>query len=314
MTTRNRRRTTWGWIVGAAILGALLLLVHLSVGWGALLSPWGAVPPEILAVAVALVMGSYAIRTVRIHEYFSPATKGAYLRSLRLILIHNLFNNLLPMRSGEASFPILMAREFNVPFSRSIPGLVFLRVLDLHFVLLLGLAVFSWNRGPLAWLLVLGMILAPPALYSGQNWLSGRIQSREGRLAEFLEETLKGLPANSGTFWRTCVWTGVNWTVKLLVLAWILRIFAPMPYPWALLGTTTGELSSVLPIHGVAGAGTYEAGVLASLVPLGSDMELALRGAINLHLFVLGTAILSGALALMLPVGEKAADESIRDS
>jgi uncharacterized membrane protein YbhN (UPF0104 family) len=265
-------------------------------------------------ISVALVLGSYAIRTVRIHEYFHPATKGAFPRSFRLILIHNLFNNLLPMRSGEVSFPILMAREFGVPYSRSIPGLVFLRVLDLHFVLLLGFMVASWGRGPLAWILVLAIIPAPLVAFTGQKWLFHHLQDRKGRGWEFLRNTLQGLPATPGAFFRTWLWTAVNWTAKLLVLAWILRFFSPMPFLWALLGSTTGELSSVLPFHGVAGAGTYEAGVLASLVPLGLDMESALGGAINLHLFVLGTSVFSGALAFVLPVGRKAPDESARDS
>ena len=67
---------------------------------------------------------------------------------------------------------------------------------------------------------------------------------------------------------------------------------------WA--GATTGELSSVLPIHGIAGAGTYEAGVLIGLLPWGLDQGLALASAVNLHLFVLGsTLLLTGLLVLM---------------
>jgi uncharacterized membrane protein YbhN (UPF0104 family) len=314
MTKEKRRGGILGWIVGIALLGSLLLIVHRSLGWGALLAPWAEVPPGILVLSVALVLGSYAIRTIRVHEYFYPVTRGAFPRSFRLILIHNLFNNLLPMRSGEASFPILMAREFGVPFSRSLPGLLFLRVLDLHFVLLLGLMVFSWGRGPLAWTLALAMIPVPLAAFAGQKWLSRHLQDRKGRGWVFLRDALEGLPATPEAFFRTWLWTGVNWTAKIMVLAWILRFFSPMPFLWAVLGSTTGELSSVLPFHGVAGAGTYEAGVLASLVPLGLEVEAALRGAINLHLFVLGTSIFSGALAFLLPLGRKAPDESARNS
>ena len=54
----------------------------------------------------------------------------------------------------------------------------------------------------------------------------------------------------------------MNWTVKLLVFAWILRSFIALPFTTALLASVTGEASSVLPFHGLAGAGTYEAGVL----------------------------------------------------
>jgi uncharacterized membrane protein YbhN (UPF0104 family) len=112
---------------------------------------------------------------------------------------------------------------------------------------------------------------------------------------------MTGLPAAPSLFWATWVWTGVNWGVKLLVFAWVLRAFTPMPLPTALMGSVTGELSSVLPFHGLAGAGTYEAGVMAGLVPLGIDLEPAAVGAVNLHLFVLGASVLTGLLALVVP-------------
>ena len=150
MTSRNRGRSRPGLDRrGRLFLGILLLLVHLSVGWGALLAPWGEVRPEILAISrlscwAAMPSGPSGSMSTSI-----PATEGSFLRSFRLILIHNLFNNLLPMRSGEASFPILMAREFSVPFSRSIPGLVYLRVSGPSLCPpVWGSWCFSWAVGP----------------------------------------------------------------------------------------------------------------------------------------------------------------------
>ena len=87
-----------------------------------------------------------------------------------------------------------------------------------------------------------------------------------------------------------------------------------MPFSSALVGTTTGELSSVLPFHGVGGAGTYEAGMLAGLLPLGITLESALKAAVNLHLFVLGVSILAGVLAALAPLIGRRADESTVDS
>ena len=124
-----------------------------------------------------------------------------------------------------------------------------------------------------------------------------------GRPGRILTSGVAGLPTTPALFWATWGWTAVNWGVKLLVFAWILRAFAPMTLGAAFLGSVTGELSSVLPFHGLAGAGTYEAGIMAGLLPLGIDLESALRGAVNLHLFVLGASVLSGLLALVLPTG-----------
>ncbi len=303
-------QSSLAWVIGIALLMGLVALTHFSVGWGTLLTPWKAIRAEILAAALGLVLGSYGVRTIRIHTYFHPATSGRFLRTFRVVLVHNLLNTLLPMRSGEASFPVLMAREFQVPFSRSIPGLVYLRVLDLHYVLFLGVAVLSWRQGGLSWVLPLALAPIPYWLFRAQGWLGPRLVDRSGLISRVGRDALEGLPATSGMFWTTWVWTAVNWTVKLAVLAWILRAFTPMPFSHALLGSTTGELSSVLPFHGIAGAGTYEAGVLASLVPLGVELESALKAAVNLHLFVLGASILAGALAALFPFTRKNPDES----
>ena len=309
MSPGGAGRSILAWVLGIALLIGLVVLTHLSVGWEALLTPWKEIRPEVLGAALGLVLGSYAVRTIRIYAYFHPATSRRFLRTFRLVLVHNLLNNLLPMRSGEASFPILMARELRVPFSRSIPGLVYLRVLDLHFVLLVGVAVLSWMQGNLAWLLALLLAPIPYGIFRAQEWLRPRLVDREGRISKVGREALRGLPSTSGLFWKTWLWTAVNWTVKLVVFAWILRAFTPMPLSFALLGSTTGELSSVLPFHGIAGAGSYEAGVLAGLIPLGVELESALKAAVNLHLFVLGTSILAGAIAALFPFARKDPDE-----
>jgi uncharacterized membrane protein YbhN (UPF0104 family) len=288
-----------GWLGGIVLLVGLGLLVQHTLGWAALLSPWREIPPEALAVAVLLVLGSFAVRTARIHEYFHPFTSGRFWATFRLVLVHNLFNNLLPMRTGEASFPILMARQFRVSFVRSVPGLLYLRILDLHFVLFVGISVLAWQKGAALGTLTFLLAPIPFAIFLGQEWLRPRLSAGTGRFSSLSQEAFRGLPSTPGLFWRIWLWTGINWTVKLLVFAWVLRAFSPMPLSHALMGSTTGELSSVLPIHGLAGAGTYEAGVMASLVPLGVELDEALRGAVNLHLFLLGVSIMAGLVAFL---------------
>lgn len=314
MSSPPAKRPILGWVLGLALLIGLLAVVHITVGWKPLLVPWQEIHPWFLMVGFGLMVVSYAIRTIRIHEFFSPATAGGSVRTFRIVLIHNLFNTLLPMRSGEASFPVLMGREFHVPASRSIPGLLYLRALDLHLVLFLGSLAFTRLGFSVGWILAGLLALVPYGIYGAQEWLRSRVSGREGRFAKFVQEGLAGLPAEPARFWRTWLWTTLNWTVKLLVLAWILRAFMPMPFFVAILGTATGELSSVLPFHGVAGAGTYEAGVLAGLVPLGVPPVSALKAAVNLHLFVLGASILAGSAAFLVPSGNAKADESSRDS
>lgn len=299
---RARRYTVFGWALGITLFLALVFLVHFSVGWAAVLSPWQSVPLASLATAFLLVLGSYVLRSIRVHRLFLPETAGDLLRVFRLTLIHNLFNNFLPMRSGEASFPILMKREFEVPFSRSIPGLFYLRLMDFHFLALLAAIVISVEKGGAAWAVASSLLPVPAVAFLLQERIRRVLDTSTGRLAGVARKGMEGLPRTPSVFWWTWLWTVVNWGVKLLVFAWILHVFAVISFGTALLGSITGEVSSVLPVHGVAGAGTYEAGVAMGLLPLGVDSETALRGGVNLHLFILSASILSGAIAFVLPV------------
>jgi uncharacterized membrane protein YbhN (UPF0104 family) len=302
------RRTLLGWVLGVGFFLGLIAFLQASVGWRVLLGPWKQLSPGRVIGALGLVVASYGIRAIRVHRYFHPDTTGGFSGSFRLILLHNLFNNILPMRTGEASFPILMARTFQVPLSRSIAGLFYLRFLDLHLLMILGAVVLLSGRGPTGWLLAAGITPLPLFLFAAQGRLESRLSDSPGPLGKFLAKGIRGFPSTPTLFWVTWGWTVVNWSVKLSVFAWILQTFSPMPSSTAFLGSVTGELSSVLPFHGLAGAGTYEAGVMAGLLPLGIPLDSALTGAVNLHLFVLGVSLLSGVMALALPRGRHGRD------
>jgi uncharacterized membrane protein YbhN (UPF0104 family) len=105
---------------------------------------------------------------------------------------------------------------------------------------------------------------------------------------------------------RLYLWTALSWGVKFLAFGAITAHFLDAP-PAAVIGGVVGaELSSVLPFHGVAGAGTYEAAMVAALYPLGIAPSDALKAAVNLHLFLLGLTVLLGVTAVALPTGRSA--------
>lgn len=289
-------------LVAFLLLIGLVVAVQAYVGWGRLLQPWLAVPLPPLAAAVLLVICTYGLRAVRLYDFFAEEVRGRFPLAFKLMLQHNFFNNLLPARSGEVAFPVLMQRYFDVPLARSVPALIWFRLLDLHTIALVGL----WALGAL-WLppwAILGLSLVwlsvPGWAWLLNNWLLRRISPHKGGLQGLLRKALEGSPRSSGMLFRAWSWTMVNWTVKLGVFAWVLALFVDVSLPGAVLGVFGGELTSVLPIHGVAGAGTYEAGIVAALLPQGLDGESALGAAVNLHLFLLGVTLIGGAFSLVM--------------
>lgn len=293
------RRTLWR-SLGVAICVAFVALVQVYIGWGKLLAPWRTMPAAQLVPAVGLVLASLVLRAVRVYDYFAPRLHAGFGLCFKLVLQHNLCNNLLPARTGEVSFPVLMSRFFGVPARESVPVLVWFRVLDL-FVLAGCALLFAgglWMHAGLA--IVLGSMLlgAPWLLFRLQDALASRLRAHRGRLARFGQAALAGTTMQESRFWRAWSWTLANWLVKVAAFAWILRLFVDVPLRAASVGVIAGDLTSVLPFHALAGAGTYETGVVAGLRPAGVPLELALRGAVNLHLFLLGTTVLGGALSL----------------
>lgn len=292
------------WVVGLALLGGLVWWVHARIGWRELVQPWRELGVGAVGWAFLAVFASHVLRAVRIRDYFGTALRGRPGAVLSVSLVHNLLNTLLPMRTGEAAFPLLLRSRFGVETARSVPGLLLFRLLDLQVVLLLGLGVLTLGGevGPIIGAAAMILLAVAPAILGpARSALLGRLPAegdRLGRVGGWLRRGLDSLPAR-GHLFRTWVLTLLTWTVKLAAYGFILSTLGGFSAGAGMLGSITGELSSVLPVHGVAGAGTYEAGVVLGLAPLGIPLEAAVRGAVNLHLFVLGTALLLGVTAAL---------------
>lgn len=294
------RGTLQFWL-GVIILLGFAVFVQAYYGWSAVWAPWQTVSPLLLAAALAATVVSYLLRALRLYDYFHASVRGRYALTLRLTLEHNLLNNLLPMRTGELSFPLLMTRYFAVPTTQALTGLLWFRVLDLWVLGLVSVALLLAPWPLLAWIAALGWL----ALLLMARPLLGTLRERVGRRppGPWQARALvacDALPVETRAYRRAIAWTVLNWAVKLAVLAWVITWFVPASMAAACSGAIGGDLSSVLPFHGVAGVGTYEAGVVAGLALHGITPSAALVAALNVHLFLLFGTVLGGAGALFL--------------
>ena len=294
------------WVLGIAGLVAFIAFIEIYLGWLPLLAPWMQLPGLLLPLVVGLVLVSYLLRTLRIYDYFHANLRGGFLATFKLVLQHNLANNMLPMRTGEATFPLLMSRYFQVPMGRSLPALLWFRLLDLHVLGLVAIIALGWERLAPGFIVFLAFawLSLPWVFYRLNHWLLARLHPEpSGRLGNILHKLLQGAPVNLPQLLRTWLWGCLSWLVKLSAFAWLLMLFAGTPLATAFLGSIGGELSSVLPIHAVAGVGTYETGIVAALLPFGVEADTAVAGAVNVHLFLLGVSLLGGVLSLLIRQG-----------
>lgn len=290
------------------ILGAFVFAVQYFWGWSRLFEPWQQLPAGTVILAVTGLVSSYGVRALRIHLAERRIPRGAYLACLRLILLSNALNLLLPMRSGEASFPILMRRWFGIELGRATGILVWLRLLDLH--VLAAIAVLCAAGGWLAhdnsttiWVQVLAglMVVAPVILFAFREPLARRLRGREQRVARLVQRLLDGLPSKRSGLFRDLGLTWLSWAIKLTGLGWVMADLGRISPAYGILGAIGGDLSTVLPIHAPGGFGTYEAGVLGLLASVITPTPELLAAAVNLHLLVLTTALIAGGIAWIAP-------------
>ncbi|WP_295402395.1 lysylphosphatidylglycerol synthase transmembrane domain-containing protein [uncultured Thiocystis sp.] len=290
------------WVLGGILLLALLAAVQWTIGWGPLLAPWRELSPWLLGWLFLLTALSYALRAVRVSDYFRPRFSGQFPAVLRLSILHNTANNLLPMRAGELVFPWLMRRYFGHGLLDSAAALLWIRLLDLHFlaliaILILNLSRPSWIWWGLALLWVAGLALI--VFVSGMGE-AARLAGN-GKIRSTIRRVLLAAPRDHWLVARVYGWTALIWTLKFAAFTSLLKFFLPLDLWRLLAGVMGAELSSVLPFHGIAGSGSYELAAVAALAPLGVDPKLALAGAVNLHLFLLGSTLILGGLAFLLP-------------
>jgi len=190
-----------------------------------------------------------------------------------------------------------------VPMSRSLAALLWFRLLDMHVLMLF--ACIALGAPVLGWLLTLicaalWMLLPLPFFRAIQRLHAANHTENDGKIRAFLMKARAGLPQSPAEAMRSWCWTLVNWLVKVGVFAWILLLFIEAPVGAAWLAVIAGDVTTVLPIHSVAGMGTYEAGVVAGLLPYGLKAEPALAAAVNLHLFLLASTLIGGGIGLLL--------------
>ena len=297
-------------LLAAALILAYAAFVQWIWGWASILAAWREVGAANILLALALLVGTYFVRAHRIKDYFPLETAGRFLWLFRVTQVHNLLNIMLPLRTGETSFPLLMRSEFGVPLAHGTSALLVLRLLDLHALLAAAGVGLVAGTGFDAWAgaLWLAFLAAPLFAFSLRGPALALARARlPQRFAKFADKVEDGIPRDIAIFVRAWLLTVLNWGVKVAALAWVLALMGVGPIAACLGGALGGELSSVLPVHAPAGVGTYPAGIVAGAAAFGAERDAAslavlAKASVNTHLLAIVSALVGTGISLLLPV------------
>jgi len=251
-----------------------------------------------LLLAAAGFAVSYFLRALRVWDEFRHEAPGRLGACVRIVLMHNAMVNIVPFRGGEAAFPILLGRLFGVPLGRALASLFWFRLQDAFVVVALAIAVWPGLDIVLRVTGIVGLcaaaILLPRWARSTHRWHEhGGLKAKLGKLRDAFAASTEH--ARFG--W---LWTIANWIVKLVAQAWLLAHVLGASLDVGAAGALGAELAAILPIQGVAGFGTYEAGAAAAMTAHGVTLEAGLQAALALHLFVIVCACTAGFFAWLV--------------
>jgi hypothetical protein len=225
--------------------------------------------------------------------------------ALRIVLAHTAMVNVLPMRTGELGFPWLMRRALHVDWLDASASLLWLRLQDA--CVLATLAIWVWPELPMLLRALLTLILWG-GLGFGVRWVRNHAATlvmtppESAAPAPGLRQRLiQALSRRGQGLLQGWAITASNWVLKLSLQAWLLAELLNVRWSLGWAGSLGAELSALLPVQGLGGLGSYEAGAAAALRWHGIDWTSGLQAALSLHLVVLACSLGFGALAWWLP-------------
>lgn len=307
--------------ISALLLALLASLSDADFGeaWRRLRS----LPPEIFFAALGTHMCTYCFRALRFRILIPRETRPGFRRVLTISAAHNMASYLLPAKTGEASWVVYLKSYCGVRASTGLASLVVARLLDAAVLcsalalscLYLGLSgdyeyldFLSW----LGWSLV-GLMLVFGLFAWRGDWLVKLVTAvlkrarlhhwnlGEKFLANLYQVALALRDAGNGhrlgmaAALTIPVWACVFYFYHLL--ARHLGISPEYSYFETIFGSSLAVMANLLPINGMAGAGTQEGGWTAGFALLQVPKDVALETSLGVHAVQLFNVVAMGVVA-----------------
>lgn len=263
-----------------------------------------------LIAAFCVYLINYLLRTLRF-QILLDFQKDSFVPLFGITGLYGMYLYLMPAKSGELSYPILIKNRFAVPFTNSTASLVTARIFDFITIgLFLPIVLaFYWHRFPawlrynaiifffLIFLLALGFIWLmrrPNKMSTFKNkhpWLEKISQAWQG-----LIENIRTINQRGG-YWRVWlltlgIWLCIYTNFYFIVLS---SGFSPNYFQVVVVSIIMIPMT-LLPLQGFANLGTHEIGWTAAFRLFGYSANTSLNIAISSHIVMLFFVLVLGLI------------------
>jgi glycosyltransferase 2 family protein len=308
-STKNLdRRWLWSLVYGTVIgLTAFVFLLR----WAGFDNVWiqiGHLHFGYLAAYVGLTIGTYYLRAWRFQLLIGG--RGIISKLYGVVSVHNLMVNLLPLSSGELSYPFLLKRcGISSRFFDGIPSLILARFQDLIISCVLLIAALA-SIGHFIALgeAVVGTLVKTIAfsfLIVATGFLLWRKLAEKSLLPARIRSSVvevMGSVARVGT----AVWIGsfsiaviTRFTSIIATFYLIQAVGIFLSFPVVFLICNAYVFLPLLPINTLAGLGITEAFLVMFFVASGIDRQIAAVASIHVHLLQLMIAATLGGIGAL---------------
>jgi uncharacterized protein (TIRG00374 family) len=270
-------------------------------------------------VAFVFYMIGYLFRTWRFKFLLKEKIK---LKSLfSVVCAHNMFNQLLPFRTGELSFVYLMKKQ-GIKGSKAVSTLFIARAFDfLSIVIIFFVSVFFIESQPIIYdvlfttgiILLVLILLLISVIFFGEKivkffiYLAKVIKLRKSKTYHLFVNKLNEVIDDFQTIrsakqiFITGLFSILIWiSIYMMYQALFFGIGLKLAFWTIIAGVSLTFFTIMLPIHGIAGFGTIEAAWSIFFFILGVSKEIAISSSFIFHIVLVLYFLILGIYGLTM--------------
>ncbi len=246
----------------------------------------------------------YFLRSLRFSVL--ARTKLRPLQILDIVLVHGLYNRVLPLRLGEGAFPLLMKQKFDISYTESGLLIILARIFDLlststifAFVCILTIFKNSILKIVLFVIIVIGLAFISmykliPLLLNNLSQIRHlqRFSNQLDLLKKYFQENIS-IKKTLIVFFIS----GINWFIMFIIFKELINDFNLLiKLMHVVLAGSFSNISSILPLSSIGNFGTMETGWVAILLMVGHEKDQAIISGFSVNVFTFSSTVLLGVI------------------